>query len=120
MNFIILELIQFVLGLSIVSISFVLVIRHRKPLLDAMFEENENVRTSFETLTSMGYFLVFIPILLFGINLEPAVGQTIKGQMQVIIYFEAGLLFLIGILHLGVTVIFSTITKKTDHSAKKE
>lgn len=112
MNFIILELIQFVFGLSVIIISFVIITRHRKPLLDFMFEENVNLRESFETLTSMGYFLVFIPILFIGINLEPVIGQSIKGQMQRIIYFEAGLLFLIGILHLGVTVIFSTLTKK--------
>jgi hypothetical protein len=77
-----------------------------------MFIDNGDVRKSFETLTSMGYFLVFIPILLFGINLEPVLGKSIKDQIQRIIYFEAGLLFLIGILHLAITVIFSTISKK--------
>jgi len=113
MVFFLLELIQSLLGLSIVIISFVLIKRHRKPLLDSMFGDNIKLRKSFETLTSMGYFLIFIPILLIGINLEPTLGQNIKGHIQRIIYFEAGLLFLIGILHLSVTVIFSTITKKT-------
>lgn len=112
MYFFLLELFQFLLGLCIVITSFVLIMRHRTPLLDYMFEENVNLRKSFETLTSMGYFLIFIPILLVGINLEPPVGQNIKGHFQRIIYFEAGLLFLIGILHLSVTVILSTMTKK--------
>ena len=112
MYFYLLELFQFLLGLCIVIVSFVQIVRHRKPLLNPMFTDNDDIRRSFETLTSMGYFLVFIPILLFGINLEPAVGQSVIGQIQRIIYFEAGLLFLIGILHLGITVIFSTITKK--------
>jgi hypothetical protein len=87
-------------------------VRHRKPLLDNAFEDNIKLRKSFETLTNMGYFLIFIPILLIGINLEKPVGQNITGHIQRIVYFEAGLLFLIGILHLGVTFIFSNIAKK--------
>lgn len=113
MTFIILELVQFFLGLFLVVLSFVLIIRHRKPLLDSYFGENVQVRESFETLTSAGYFMIFVPILLVGINIEPPVGQQISGQIQRIIYFEAGLIFLVGILHLGVTVIFSSMSKNT-------
>ena len=120
MSFYVLELIQFFLGLSIVIISYVLVMRHREPLLDSVFEDNIKVRNSFETLTSMGYFLIFVPVLLVGINIEPPVGQSIKEHIQRIIYFEAGLLFLIGILHLGITVIFSTITKKSQNKINEE
>ncbi len=112
--FVICEIIQFLIGLFIVIISFVLIVQHRKPLLEFMFGNNMELRKSFETLTSMGYFLVFIPILLVGINLAPPVGLNITNHIQRIIYFEAGLLFLIGILHLSVTVIFSTITKKIE------
>ena len=120
MMFFLLELIQFVIGLSIVIISFVLIVRHRKPLLDSMFDDNINLRKAFETLTSMGYFLTFIPMLLIGINLTPPIGQTITDHIQRVIYFEAGLLFLVGILHLSVTIIFSTITKKPQRNTKKE
>ena len=77
MYFYLLELFQFLLGLCIVIVSFVLIIRHRKPFLNTMFADNGNVRESFETLTSMGYFLVFIPILLFGINKESGLRRGI-------------------------------------------
>ena len=120
MNFYVLELIQFILGLSIVIISFIIVMRHRKPLLDSAFGDNIKVRESFETLTSMGYFLIFVPVLLVGINVEAPLGQNIKDHIQRIIYFEAGLIFLIGILHIGITVIFSTITKKPQSKTKEE
>ncbi len=119
-TFYISELIQFLLGLSTVIVSFVLIVQHRKPLLESMFGNNMKLRKSFETLTSMGYFLIFMPILLIGINLKPPVGQNITDHMQRIIYFEAGLLFLIGILHLGVTFIFSTIAKKPQSKTKYE
>lgn len=118
--FYIYELIQFLLGLSTVIISFVLIVQHRKPLLESMFEDNIKLRKSFEMLTSMGYFLIFMPILLIGINLKPPVNYNITDQLQRIIYFEAGLLFLIGILHLGVTFIFSTIAKKPQNKTKYE
>ena len=111
MNFIILELIQFVFGLSVVIISFVVILRHRQPLLNSMFTENDNLRKSFETLTSMGYFLIFIPILLLGINLKPPANFDIIDHLQRIIYFEAGLLFVIGILHFSVVIIFSSKLK---------
>jgi hypothetical protein len=77
MSFLLLEITQFLTGLSIVIVSFALIIRHRKPLLDSMFEDNIKFRKSFEALTSMGYFLIFIPILLIGINLKPPIGQNI-------------------------------------------
>ena len=111
--FILCEIVQFLVGLFIVVISYLFIVRHRGPLLDSAFTDNIKLHRSFETLTSVGYFLIFIPILLVGINLEPSVGQNLAGYIQRIIYFEAGLLFLIGILHLGVTIIFSTATKKS-------
>ncbi len=105
------ELIQFFVGLIIVLISYAVIAHHRKPLLDSLFVDDIKVRKSFETLTSMGYFLIFIPILLFGINLKPLVIYNIIDHFQRIIYFEAGLLFVIGILHFGVMTIFSTKIK---------
>ncbi len=106
------ELIQFFIGLIIVLISYAVIAHHRKPLLDSLFGDEIKVRNSFETLTSMGYFLIFIPILLFGINLKPpVVNYNITDHFQRIIYFEAGLLFVIGILHFGVMTIFSTKIK---------
>ncbi len=105
------EIIQFLIGLSIVIISFLLIVKHRKPLLDSVFGDEIKVRGSFSSLTSMGYFLIFIPILLFGINLKPPVNYNITDHFQRIIYFEAGLLFVIGILHFGVMTIFSTKIK---------
>lgn len=109
-SFYICEIIQFVIGLIIVLVAFAVIARHRKPLLDSAFG-GDKLRKSFTTLTSMGYFLTFIPILLIGINLTPPSNFEIISHIQRIIYFEAGLLFLIGILHLAIMAIFSTKVK---------
>jgi hypothetical protein len=101
------EVIQFVVGLFIVIISYVVIIFHRKPLLDAIFGDDVRLRKSFTALTSMGYFLIFIPILLVGINLEQPPDYSKIRHCQRIIYFEAGLLFIIGLLHMGIMAIFS-------------
>lgn len=118
--FYIFEIIQFLVGLSIVIISYRLIAKHREPLIDSVFGDNIKMSNSFETLTSVGYFLIFIPILLVGVNLEPPAGQKATGHLQRIIYFEAGLVFLIGILHLGMTIIFSTVSKKPQSKTKEE
>jgi len=110
-TFYICEIIQFIIGLTIVLISFVVIVHQRESLLEAAFGDELKVRKSFTTLTSMGYFLIFIPILLIGINLTSPPNYNLIKHIQRIIYSEAGLLFLIGILHVGVMVVFSSKVK---------
>jgi len=107
MKFFIIELVQFLIGLCAVITSYFLIVRHRGPLLDSTFGDNVSIRKSFESLTSIGYFMIFIPILLFGINLSPFTAYNTADHLQRVIYYEAGLLFLIGILHFGIVAIFS-------------
>ncbi|MDP3297603.1 MAG: hypothetical protein Q8N09_08440 [Thermodesulfovibrionia bacterium] len=111
MSFYHLEIIQFLIGLFIVIASYVFILYHRKPLLDYAFKDETNIRKSFAALTSMGYFLIFIPVLLVGINTTPPDNYSVANHIQRIIYFEAGLLFLVGILHMGIMTIFSTKMK---------
>ena len=110
-SFLLFEIIQFLIGLTIVTISYILIARHRKPLLDHAFGEKNKVRKSFQSLSGMGYYLIFIPILLFGINTTPPIDNTVAKHIQRIIYFEGGLLFVIGILHLAIMALFSTKIK---------
>jgi hypothetical protein len=86
---------------------------NRQPLLESAFGDNMKARKSFAALSSTGYFLIFTPILLFGINVTPPADYNVSKHVQSIIYFEAALIFLVGILHLGVVAIFTTILKKT-------
>lgn len=80
-------------------------------MLDHAFKDETKIMKSFAALTSMGYFLIFIPVLLMGINTAPSENYEVPIHIQSIIYFEAGLLFLIGILHMGIMTIFSTKIK---------
>jgi hypothetical protein len=60
-------------------------------------------------LTTIGYFLIFIPILLFGIDIAPPVGYNVGDHIQRIIYYEAGIVLLIGILHFAIMALSSKI-----------
>ncbi len=101
MNFYTLELIQFVLGLVLVTGIYFLIAWYRRLLLDYSFGGEEEIQSkkAFKPLTTIGYFLIFSPILLFGIDVVPPVNYTIGGHVQRIIYFEASIVLLIGILH---------------------
>lgn len=113
MGFFQLEVIQFFIGLCIIIVCYVFIMSHRGPLLESAFGDNMKARKSFAALSSTGYFLIFTPILLFGINVTPPADYNPAKHIQHIIYFEAALIFLIGILHLGVVAIFTTIMRKT-------
>jgi hypothetical protein len=101
MNFFTLEVIQFILGLALVLGIYFLIAYYRRLLLDYSFggEEEIQAKRAFKPLTTIGYFLIFSPLLLFGIDVAPPVNYTIGGHVQRIIYYEAGIVLLIGILH---------------------
>ncbi len=101
MGFYTLEAIQFVIGLILVFGIYLLIAYYRRLLLDYSFggEEEIQAKRAFKPLTTIGYFLVFSPILLFGIDVAPPVNYTVSGHVQRIIYFEAGIVLLIGVLH---------------------
>jgi hypothetical protein len=101
MGFYTLEVIQFVLGIVLVLGIYSLIAYYRRLLLDYSFGGEEEIQTkrAFKPLTTIGYFLIFIPILLFGIDVVPPVNYTVGSHVQLIIYFEAGIVLLIGILH---------------------
>jgi len=111
MSFIIIEVFQFLIGLFAVIASYLLIVHHRSPMLDMTFGDKDRIRKSFESLTSIGYFMIFIPILLFGINVSQSGAYNMADHIQRVIYFEAGLMFLIGILHFGIVSIFTTKIK---------
>ena len=111
MSFLIIEAFQFFIGLGAVIISYFLIVRHRRPMLEMTFRDNEKIRNSFESLTSMGYFMIFVPLLLFGINISQSIPYNMADHIQRIIYFEAGLMFLIGMLHFAVISIFTSKIK---------
>ena len=111
MTFIIIEVFQFLIGLFAVIISYFLIVHHRRPLIDSIFVDNASIRKSFESLTSFGYFMIFIPILLFGLNISQSGPYNMAVHIQWVIYFEAGIMFLIGILHFGIVSIFTTQIK---------
>lgn len=75
------------------------------------FGDKGRIQKSFKALTSIGYFMIFIPILLFGINVSQSGAYNVADHIQRIIYFEDGLIFLIGILHFGIVTIFTTKIK---------
>ncbi len=111
MSFIVIEVVQFLIGLFAVIISYFLIVHHRKPLLESTFGDNVSIQKSFESLTSFGYFMIFIPILLFGLNISQSSPYNMAIHIQWVIYFEAGLMFMIGILHFGIVSIFTTQIK---------
>jgi hypothetical protein len=101
MGFYTLEIIQFVLGIILVVGIYFLIAYYRRLLLDYSFGGEEEIQTkrAFKPLTTIGYFLIFTPIILFGINVAPPANYNVGSHVQHIIYFEAGLVLLIGILH---------------------
>lgn len=101
MDFYKLEIIQFVLGIILVLGIYSLIAYYRRLLLDYSFGGEEEIQTkrAFKPLTTIGYFLIFTPIILFGIDVVPPANYTVGGHVQRIIYFEAGIVLLIGILH---------------------
>jgi hypothetical protein len=111
MSFFIIEAVQFFIGLCAVILSFFLIVRHRRPMLDMTYGDKDKMRKSFESLTSIGYFMIFVPILLFGIDISQSAPYTTADHIQRVIYFEAGLMFLIGMLHFGVITIFTSKAK---------
>lgn len=105
--FILIECLQFFAGLAVIVGSYVFILKHREPLLESAFGDNIRIRNSFKSLTSIGYFMVFSPVLLFGIDISSPKVYFPADHIQRVIYFEAGLIFLIGILHFGIVSIFS-------------
>jgi len=99
MSFLQLEVIQFFVGLSFVILAYLLINHYRKPMLHHAFGDNIPAEKSFVAMTDILYFLIFMPILFFGINVAPPADYNVAKHVQHIIYFEAGLVFLIGVLH---------------------
>ncbi len=107
-TFYIIEVIQFFVGLFLVMTAYLLINHYRKPLLDETFGDNVKSEKSFVAMTDILYFLVFMPILFFGINIAPPTVHNIAKHIQYTIYFEAGLVLLIGVLHF----VFMTVSTK--------
>ncbi len=108
-SFVVLELIQFVLGISIITGNYFLIAKYRKPLLDYTFKTEADAQKSFIAMTNIIYFLIFIPAVFFGIDLEQPVNYKIAKHIQHIIYYEAALVALIGVLHFFLTAISSKL-----------
>ncbi len=107
-TFYIIEVIQFFMGLFLVMTAYLLINHYRKPLLDNAFEDDVKTEKSFVAMTDILYFLVFIPILFFGINIASPTVYNVAKHIQYTIYFEAGLVLLIGVLHF----VFMTVSTK--------
>ena len=101
MSYFTLEAIQFMLGLVLVIGIYFLIAWYRRLLLDYSFGGEEEIQTkrAFKPLTTIGYFLIFSPIILFGIDVVPPADYSVGSHVQRIIYFEAGIVLLIGVLH---------------------
>ncbi|MDP3297599.1 MAG: hypothetical protein Q8N09_08420 [Thermodesulfovibrionia bacterium] len=72
-------------------------------------EKAEKAEIGFMGLTNIIYFLIFIPAVFFGVNLTPPAVYDVAKHIQYIIYFEGGLLVLIGALHFFLMAISSRI-----------
>jgi hypothetical protein len=107
-TFYVIEVIQFFVGLFLVMIAYLLINHYRKAVLDNAFGGDVKTEKSFVAMTDILYFLVFIPILFFGINIAPPADYNIGKHIQYTIYFEAGLVLLIGVLHF----LFMTVSTK--------
>jgi hypothetical protein len=108
-TFYLIELIQFLLGAVIIGLNYFLIAHHRRFLLDYVFKSEPAAEKSFIGLTSIIYFLIFLPILFFGLNLIPPAHYDVSKHIQHTIYFEAGLVFAIGALHFFFMAISSKI-----------
>ena len=110
MSFVQLEVIQFFIGLFIVFLVYFLIAYYRRLVLDYTFGGEEiQAKRAFKPLTTLGYFLIFFPILLFGIDIAPPPVYSVGSHIQHIIYFEAGIILLIGILHFGIMALSEKI-----------
>ncbi len=110
MNFVLLEFLQFAIGLSLVLGVYFLIAYYRRLMLDYTFGEEEiQAKRAFKPLTTIGYFLIFLPILLFGIDIISPANYSTASHIQRIIYFEAGIVLLIGILHFGIMALSSKV-----------
>lgn len=98
-TFYIIETFQFFVGLFLVMSAYLLINHYRKPLLDETFGDNVKSEKSFVAMTNILFFLIFIPILFLGINIAPPAGYNVAKHIQHTIYFEAGLVLIIGVLH---------------------
>lgn len=108
-TFYLIEGIQFVVGAIIIGINYFLISHYRKPLVDYAFRDQPAAEKSFIKLTNLIYFLVFIPVLIFGIDITPPPHYDAAKHIQHVIYFEAGLVFAIGALHFFFMAISSKI-----------
>ena len=107
-TFYLIEVIQFFVGLFIVMIAYLLINHYRKPLLGNAFGDDVKTEKAFVALTDILYFLVFIPVLFFGINIAPPAEYNVAKHIQYTIYFQAGLVLLIGVLHF----LFMTVSTR--------
>lgn len=98
-TFYIIEVIQFFVGLFIVMIAYVLINYYRRPVLDEAFGDNIKAEKSFVAMTNILYFLIFIPILIFGISITPPEDYDVAKHIQYTMYYIAGVVLLIGVLH---------------------
>ncbi len=108
-TFYLIEAIQFLAGLVIIGANYFLISHHRKPLLDYTFRNEPAAEKSFIGLTNIIYFLIFIPVLFFGLNITPPANYVVIKHIQYTIYFEAGLLFAVGALHFFLMAISTKI-----------
>ena len=108
-TFYIIEAIQFILGLVIIIGNYYLIDHNRKPLIDYTFRDEPAAEKSFIALTNIIYFLVFIPVIFFGISITPSANYNLAKHIQYTIYFEAGLVFAVGTLHFFLMAISTKI-----------
>ncbi len=108
-TFYLIEAIQFFVGAIIIVVNYFLISHHRKPLIDYTFRNEPAAEKSFINLTNIIYFLVFIPVLFFGISIIPPATYNVAKHIQYTIYFEAGLIFAIGTLHFFLMAISTKI-----------
>jgi len=108
-TFYLIEAIQFFAGLVIIGANYFLISHHRKPLIDYTFKDEPAAEKSFINLTNIIYFLVFIPVLFFGISITPPATYNVAKHIQYTIYFEAGLVFAVGALHFFLMAISTKI-----------
>lgn len=108
-TFYLIEVIQFFLGVVIIGVNYFLISHHRKPLLDYTFRDQPAAEKSFIGLTNIIYFLIFVPVLFFGISISQPANYDVAKHIQHTIYFEAALVFAVGALHFFLMAISTKI-----------
>ncbi len=108
-TFYLIEVIQFFVGAVIIGVNYFLISHHRKPLIDYTFRNEPAAEKSFMGLTNIIYFLIFVPVLFFGVNITPPANYIIANHIQYTIYFEAALVFAVGALHFFLMAISTKI-----------